>query len=204
MTTQAHTHGAANGSAVRVHRVFRHLVPAVAVLLFASQCGGAEEDSLPLGPMPDPKLIETHCRNRTLSPGAVKHVIAAASYRFGPFQNGPEWPENVQTMFARGGGALVHYRPGVPTMVPRLTQDASGHPLLSKRPAMIEAIAIGDGPATWNGKPVKGLFVHLATSRGWFSFTSSDLESICVRRGPDARAAGARARSPRGAPWLPV
>ena len=49
------------------------LVAALAVLLFASQCATAEEDFLPLGPMPEPKVVESHCGSRALNPDAVRH-----------------------------------------------------------------------------------------------------------------------------------
>lgn len=152
-------------------------------LIFLPWQTRAADYFLPLGPVPEPKAIEPHCVHGSVSRDAVRHVIVAAGYRLAPFLGpGDDVLSFVHQILDRGGGALLYYRPGVTTMVPRRGQSPNGHVRLSRRREIIVESAVGDGPGRWNGIAVKELYIHFAGVKGWFLANSSDLEAICTRK----------------------
>lgn len=157
------------------------VVVAAAGLIVVPWQTPAADYFLPLGPMPEPKAIESRCVRGTVSRDAVRHVIAASGYRFEPFLGPGDDVSYVDHNLDRGGGAMLSYRPGVATMVPR-EENPNGRLRLSRRREIIVAIAVGDGPGHWNGKAVKELYLHFAGVKGWFLANSSDLEAICTSK----------------------
>jgi len=161
-------------------RVWAISALALGLIIAETQCAATDYE-LPIGSMPDPKVIEAHCAVGAVSRDAVRNVIARAAYRFvftGPGDDGI----SVHRMLDRWSGAVLHYRPGVPTLIPQLKADANGHPRLVRNPRTIRAIAIGDGPGRWNGRPMKDMYVHFDGVKGWFPLTSSDLEAVRTRQ----------------------
>src|ERR1700722_3161922 len=130
--------------------------------------------------MPEPRVIEAHCERGNASNDAVRRVIAAAEYQLESFYPGPFYARSaVDRMFAHGGGVLLRYRPATPTMIPGIARR-DGHPFILRQPAVIETIAVGDGPAHFDGIPAKALYARVAEWKGWFVLSSTDLEAVCV------------------------
>jgi hypothetical protein len=124
------------------------VVVAAAGLIVVPWQTPAADYFLPLGPMPEPKAIESRCVRGTVSRDAVRHVIAASGYRFEPFLGPGDDVSYVDHNLDRGGGAMLSYRPGVATMVPakRLQTDVfASHDVVrsSSRSQSVMALGIG-------------------------------------------------------------